>query len=220
MKRRAFTLIELLVVIAIIAILAAILFPVFAKAREKARQSSCSANVKQLVLGVLQYNQDYDERYVSVYDDGTGTRIIWAQKIQPYLKNTQILQCPSVTNPPSVPPTSNLQSTRYQIPMSDDMREAANNPFGMADFLFPAETILFAESNNAWWTHYCAKHAIGTNVTDPAWGLWLRGSLGESTWPRHNQGCNVGFHDGHTKWMSISDMANPGNKWLWDRDRA
>ena len=61
MKRSGFTLIELLVVIAIIAILAAILFPVFAKAREKARQSSCLSNVKQIMLGVLQYCQDYDE---------------------------------------------------------------------------------------------------------------------------------------------------------------
>ena len=70
--RRAFTLIELLVVIAIIAILAAILFPVFAKAREKARQSSCLSNTKQLALGMLQYTQDYDERLIwyvnSTYD--------------------------------------------------------------------------------------------------------------------------------------------------------
>ncbi len=98
--RRGFTLIELLVVIAIIAILAAILFPVFAKAREKARQTSCLSNVKQLILGVMQYAQDYDERIPKhgthcnapgVGGDGTGNvddRCQW-DKIEPYVKNTQ-----------------------------------------------------------------------------------------------------------------------------------
>ena len=66
--KRGFTLIELLVVIAIIAILAAILFPVFAKAREKARQTTCLSNVKQITLGILQYAQDYDERFPMLYD--------------------------------------------------------------------------------------------------------------------------------------------------------
>ncbi len=74
--RRGFTLIELLVVIAIIAILAAILFPVFAKAREKARQSSCLSNMKQIVLGTMQYAQDYDERlpmrWLATDSAGTG----------------------------------------------------------------------------------------------------------------------------------------------------
>ena len=87
--RRGFTLIELLVVIAIIAILAAILFPVFAKAREKARQSSCLSNVKQLGLAMMQYAQDYDER-LPMYADG-GYRYNWDVAIEPYLKNSQVL---------------------------------------------------------------------------------------------------------------------------------
>ncbi len=95
MKRRGFTLIELLVVIAIIAILAAILFPVFARAREKARQTSCLSNVKQLSLGVLMYTQDYDERLpycdCNAYSSGTN----WAISTQPYVKNAQIFVCPS-----------------------------------------------------------------------------------------------------------------------------
>ncbi len=73
---KAFTLIELLVVIAIIAILAAILFPVFARARENARRSSCESNVKQIMLGVLQYAQDYDEKYPTAYI-GPGTSGHW-----------------------------------------------------------------------------------------------------------------------------------------------
>jgi prepilin-type N-terminal cleavage/methylation domain-containing protein len=92
-----FTLIELLVVIAIIAILAAILFPVFAKVREKARQISCASNIKQLALGVLQYNQDYDGRFPIGADDNiyfsAGT-LSWQGRIQPYVKSLGVYTCP------------------------------------------------------------------------------------------------------------------------------
>jgi prepilin-type N-terminal cleavage/methylation domain-containing protein/prepilin-type processing-associated H-X9-DG protein len=100
MKHRGgFTLIELLVVIAIIAILAAILFPVFAKAREKARMTSCLNNLKQLGLGMLQYSQDYDEKNVITWVGApnysqNGVAYKWMDEIQPYVKNTQISTCP------------------------------------------------------------------------------------------------------------------------------
>ena len=95
--RKAFTLIELLVVIAIIAILAAILFPVFARARENARRSSCQSNLKQIGLGILQYSQDYDERYTPT-ENYPGKDVTWHQLIQPYVKSTQLLVCPSNTS--------------------------------------------------------------------------------------------------------------------------
>ncbi len=93
--KTAFTLIELLVVIAIIAILAAILFPVFARARENARRSSCQSNLKQIGLGLLQYQQDYDERMVPLFAGTFGPTTQWNTIIQPYVKSTQIFKCPS-----------------------------------------------------------------------------------------------------------------------------
>jgi len=88
--RKGFTLIELLVVIAIIAILAAILFPVFAQVREKARQISCTSNEKQMGLGILQYVEDYDERFpMAQYYDAGGNPIDWPEAIYPYVKNGQ-----------------------------------------------------------------------------------------------------------------------------------
>ena len=103
--RTGFTLIELLVVIAIIAILAAILFPVFAKAREKARQSSCGSNVKQMLLGVTQYAQDYDEKlpyqwmnygsHTAVGQAAATSYYTFPEFIMAYVKNDQMFQCPS-----------------------------------------------------------------------------------------------------------------------------
>src|SRR5256885_1266838 len=105
-SRRAFTLIELLVVIAIIAILAAILFPVFAQAREKARGISCVSNMKQLGTALQMYLQDFDERVLPRYQacPSTGPAptpdapLLWTNTIQPYVKNTGIMVCPSAQN--------------------------------------------------------------------------------------------------------------------------
>ena len=97
-RKSAFTLIELLVVIAIIAILAAILFPVFARARENARRSSCQSNLKQIGLGILQYVQDYDEKLPFACQDAGGDILPWQVTTQPYLKSTQIFKCPSNTS--------------------------------------------------------------------------------------------------------------------------
>jgi prepilin-type N-terminal cleavage/methylation domain-containing protein/prepilin-type processing-associated H-X9-DG protein len=95
--RSGFTLIELLVVIAITSLLAAILFPVFARARENARRASCQSNLKQLGLAYFQYSQDYDERLVpaEMIVDSAGHTLWWPDLIQPYLKSTQVVVCPS-----------------------------------------------------------------------------------------------------------------------------
>ena len=98
--RRGFTLIELLVVIAIIAILAAILFPVFARARENARRASCQSNLKQIGLGIMQYTQDYDETVMPHWVDSKAPPVYpgisrWMDLVQPYIKSAQVFVCPS-----------------------------------------------------------------------------------------------------------------------------
>ena len=104
-RRSAFTLIELLVVIAIIAILAAILFPVFAQAREKARQTSCLSNIKQLGLGLFMYCQDYDETMPAAFaavpaqNGGGANAIPYEEQLRPYIKNNQLSGCPSDSQP-------------------------------------------------------------------------------------------------------------------------
>nr|WP_309696352.1 prepilin-type N-terminal cleavage/methylation domain-containing protein [Armatimonas sp.] len=106
MQRRAFTLIELLVVIAIIAILAAILFPVFAQARDKARSVACLSNTKQLALGVIQYAQDYDET-LPVAGYNAQCRGRWQWQIYPYVKNEQVFTCPNISQRPWLATVSN-----------------------------------------------------------------------------------------------------------------
>ena len=157
--RPAFTLIELLVVIAIIAILAAILFPVFAQAREKARQISCLSNMKQMGLAILQYNQDFDETYpVSYYANAlgkfsaAGTPVSWPRIIQPYVKNTRIFQCPSEKSTVgNTPGTGDDALTRYPVSYSFNYFLTGNfSPTGIAGSNLvkvqkPAQTVMIVD---------------------------------------------------------------------------
>ncbi len=143
----AFTLIELLVVIAIISILAAILFPVFAQARERARQTACLSNLKQTGLAILQYNQDFDENYpVSFYQAPSGafsasqTPVSWPRIVQPYLKNTQVFRCPSdASESGNVPGTGDTPATRYPVSYAYNYFLGGNfSPTGIAGSTLPA----------------------------------------------------------------------------------
>jgi prepilin-type N-terminal cleavage/methylation domain-containing protein/prepilin-type processing-associated H-X9-DG protein len=198
--KRGFTLIELLVVIAIIAILAAILFPVFAKAREKARQSSCLSNTKQIGLAFMQYAQDYDERNAPgrVYIAGV-IDYFWYGALAPYMKNTQILKCPSDSFTP-------VNGCSYGVPYYNMFHDAGTGPrgFALGNIQSPSECLLMGEtqaaSGAATWYYYTLKNwpfpydtagGPGNRVADPG---------------RHNGGSNILFVDGHAKWIATSTI--------------
>ena len=210
---KGFTLIELLVVVAIISLLAAILFPVFARARENARRASCMSNLKQIGLGFMMYTQDYDEKFPPALYCGTwsdaNTRIIdtnpampsgvykvstgggvnnwvtWMDAIFPYVKSTQIFQCPSATN------TSYIPGYGYNRLIS--LATSCTGGVTLSQIQRPAETILTMDYN--------LQYGIYANGSD-----YCGSSFQSETGPHHPyafphfDGGVVNFADGHAKW--------------------
>ena len=189
--RRGFTLIELLVVIAIIAILAAILFPVFARAREKARQTSCLSNIKQISLSVLMYMEDYDGRFCD-----TNSLYRWYMPLYPYVNNSQIFRCPSQGGDVGNPYTDYV--------MSGLLVHGTHQ----TKFKFPSQTIFLGErSEDCPYDGYHPWPSSGGNWDDMAayragdGHNWFEGHLSKD---RHNDGSNWAFLDGHAKWLRWS----------------
>jgi prepilin-type N-terminal cleavage/methylation domain-containing protein/prepilin-type processing-associated H-X9-DG protein len=238
LRKQGFTLIELLVVIAIIAILAAILFPVFARARENARRSSCQSNLKQIGLGFAQYTQDFDEKLPHVHALGIG----WAGAIFPYVKSEQIYVCPS---------DDNSQSVRFSYGANRGITGTQNNGIAgsMSRMNATARTVMAFETRGfanraSTWAWELAPY-VGGNTQQSAGGnglsgdLWMNpnaggsngfyatGLLGTQTgnvnpsdgWGsgnfysatgRHLDGSNFLFADGHVKWLK-GETVSPGN---------
>ncbi len=195
---RGFTLIELLVVIAIIAILAAILFPVFARAREKARQTSCLSNLKELGLGCLMYAQDYDERlpwhcrYIPGAADSSSNG--WQGQIMPYIKNDQIFVCPSYNG------TGLCGGYGYNLSRDASGAQVGCDYMRLAQCKYPAETIILGDSDGTKWI-----------------GHWSWPTVDQINRPgRHNAGDNFCMVDGHAKWYKTSYIDRTGG--LWDRN--
>lgn len=207
--RNGFTLIELLVVIAIIAILAAILFPVFARAREKARQASCLSNAKQQGLAMMMYVQDYDE-VLPLYWWGEDVGY-WLTVLQPYIKNWNIFVCPSATSL-RAPGPGWEGSGGYGYNYYYCGGWVGHGPYALSEFEEPANTVLIGEQNNLI-NRANVYPAILADVTC-SWDS--RYTYGENNARRHNEGMNVTWVDGHTKWMR-TDVLNADNDY-WDRE--
>jgi prepilin-type N-terminal cleavage/methylation domain-containing protein/prepilin-type processing-associated H-X9-DG protein len=226
----AFTLIELLVVIAIIAILAAILFPVFAQARDKARGASCLSNSKQQALAFFMYAQDYDEVTVQMYFGDwspccaeRGGHYPWPKQIYPYVKNKQLFACPSLA-------TANWDTLRCAYDPTGQCRESYDFPsvigYGLNPIIAgqslartnaPATTLAIVETRyyppghpwaNPAWGWYGAQPPYG-DPPDYPWSVWL-------TARRHQDGNNVSFADGHSKYQRFELITSRANLWMWD----
>lgn len=226
--RGGFTLIELLVVIAIIAILAAILFPVFATARERARQTTCASNLKQMALGVLQYAQDYDETY-PLYVPGPGYAYTffttppearppcstgnqancqlrasyWASIIYPYIKSWQIYGCPSTTAPDQADAVIKHDFTfRYNSFLGAYNLAGVNTPTAVYMFTEGPGRIAIAEHQPP----VTAPALTAANFPAPfdaathRGAMWAGSCEGREKVVRHNGGLNYAYVDGHVKW--------------------
>ena len=213
MRKVGFTLIELLVVIAIIAILAAILFPVFAKVREKARQTSCLSNEKQIGLAILSYTSDYDETYPrrQFQDPVNGVYISWRQLMQPYFKSTQIFHCPSnpdvLTDGDFEVTTSGGQkypfvpaSYAYNARFGDD---AVGQTISLSAVQAPAQKVMVAETRYSW-----------TEIAGPQSMWWSNpNDIANGGFAGHTGTWNCLFADGHAKSMLPVNTATPFNMW-------
>jgi prepilin-type N-terminal cleavage/methylation domain-containing protein/prepilin-type processing-associated H-X9-DG protein len=204
--RRGFTLIELLVVIAIIAILAAILFPVFARAREKARQTSCLSNCKQMGLATMMYVQDYDEymprlrRWDGAAIGPWGVTACWACPVcggdlDPYVKNVQVFSCPSRNLGYS---PGNHGSYGYNCQVSGRK---------ITVFQHPAEIPIFADAICHW-----INPAMDLSGGCQPCGFQI--PCPRVDWYRHNGGLNMAFADGHAKWLPGQKAAYAPGDWL------
>lgn len=215
--KKGFTLIELLVVIAIIAILAAILFPVFARAREKARQNSCLSNAKQMGLGIMMYAQDYDEHYNHYRHELPGNRsfqwqptydsqgnVAYEGMIYPYIKNLQIFKCPSDS---SIRYCYGWNYSYLGWPGSGGTHATAAST--MAEVTHPAETIMVAETKDSTVSYAPRDENTRTTLT-----------LVYNAPFRHNEGSNYVFADGHAKWLMGSDTTSvASNTKYWTAKR-
>jgi len=214
-KPRAFTLIELLVVIAIIAILAAILFPVFAQARDTARKAACQSNLKQMGTAWMMYAQDYDETAnANTWNGGPGVdwnNQIFGERLQPYIKNYGVLRCPSDAFPWSA---NDMQDRWPNGPFKALIGSYAMTSWGawkLSAIAAPAEFFLIwdasnggGQGNNIW---------IGAETVTGAF-QWGR-RYGYSA--RHQNQVNMLFADGHVKTLRCAQVFPCNNKgWSLD----
>ncbi len=245
MKRNGFTLIELLVVIAIIAILAAILFPVFARARENARRTSCMSNLKQMGLGMMQYVQDYDGNYPARYyragsvTPGGGSSGAFLGKIvppttnsayastawilEPYIKSRQVMVCPSFKSDPAANPGGYAYNLIAGIPSS------YGGPLVLSEASVEEPSLMIAFFDSSWYRDgYPVETSTGTfngnwdvnfcKVLQNAGNACTDAATGSeiNTYGRHLDGAVTSYMDGHVKWQKINYFYNKAKNYpVW-----
>ncbi len=233
-RKKGFTLIELLVVIAIIAILAAILFPVFARARENARRTSCLSNVKQMGLALMQYTQDYDEGlphthitgYTGPYpnnDEWYNDTLYWAQILYPYHKSTQVFFCPSSPSPDRTDPRRGNYGANELILTPP---APTTPPLKLASIVSPASIYVMMDASDTR-TNYARTNTISGSYYVPGMGD-AGGSCGalagddlkDCQTGRHFGGVSVGFADGHAKWLKTSVLRSEAQKKIASQPNA
>ena len=209
--KKAFTLIELLVVIAIIAILAAILFPVFAKVREKARTISCLSNMKQLGLGFTQYNQDNDEKNPNgvnySYPGGNG----WAGQLYPYVKSEKVYSCPDDTGTASATFASYAYNSNNAAPTGGSV-----DSYSIAKYNSPSKTVLLFEvQGNSFGAGNTANNAViddsetdGNGGFSPAgWGAGNGSAYTITGAGAYNAPVSLKIATGYMRNASVADQA-------------
>jgi prepilin-type N-terminal cleavage/methylation domain-containing protein/prepilin-type processing-associated H-X9-DG protein len=184
---RGFTLVELLVVIAIMAILAAIMFPVFAKSREKARQSSCQSNLKSIGAAMLMYAQDFEEMFPLEGTEGSNNG--WDAAVQPYMRSTKIFKCPSHS------------------------LDASTNSYGANELLLgvaapkitsPTAAVLIFDGNTQ-----KSVRLVGNGMVFSSFKMAASTYNDDNTFLlTHGDGDNICFADGHVKWYRTRALAN------------
>jgi len=221
-KERGFTLIELLVVIAIIAILAAILFPVFAQAREKARQAACLSNLKQNITAVLMYLPDYDSTYPKGIS-GSGQRVTHLfDVLHPYRKNADVLKCASYANDKGgMDWVSRLQVRGFVS--EGTFRYFAYVPnYGLFGHNTCRVNVGYRRWSGALSEAGVPRPADTIAVLDGYWyynagTYWFEYWFKIDVWPRHHLGENIAYADGHAKWSHHLGIPNGGpipTQWL------
>lgn len=235
----AFTLIELLVVIAIIAILAAILFPVFAQAREKARQTTCLSNLKQIGLGIMMYTQDYEETLPSSWmnngataaeitlvgaNTATTPAYTWQYMIVPYIKNDQVFLCPSNRFSkkenwrPIYTGTPTITQPLHYIPNRSVIRQLKIDGLApLASIDRPADSVMVVENKSRWadatWNHAWQPMDVNNIMRNWVANTAESFSADEGFLQAHSKMSNFVFTDGHVKAMRPQATIWPSDLW-------
>jgi len=196
--RAGFTLIELLVVIAIIAILAAILFPVFAQARERARMTTCLNNMKQMGTAMVMYTQDYDGYFPKSWY--SGPQYGFDVAIYPYLKNIQVFACPSNPTHPFYDKGYYMGPIKRSYAMNGDISTDLGPIFTEAMVERPSEVILMLETTDWYRTVGPDHETYVKSQSDVCYHV---------PFTIHNNGSNYTFVDGHAKWAKVQQT------WGW-----